>query len=64
MATHKPVGFALIGLGRFAQRAILPGFMHSQKAKLVALVSSDRSKARRLAKKLAGVALPAPSPPC
>lgn len=51
MAAFKPVGYAVIGLGRFAQRAILPGFSHSKKAKLVALVSSDRSKAKRLARK-------------
>jgi predicted dehydrogenase len=51
MATFKPVGYALIGLGGFAQRAVLPGFMHSKKAKLVALVSGDRSKAKRLARK-------------
>ena len=51
MAGNKPVGYAVIGLGRFAQRAILPGFRHSKKAKLVALVSGDKSKAKRLAKK-------------
>ena len=51
MAVSKPVGYAVIGLGGFAQRAILPGFRHSKKAKLVALVSGDRSKAKRLAKK-------------
>jgi predicted dehydrogenase len=51
MAVAKPVGYAVIGLGGFAQRAILPGFRHSKKAKLVALVSGDRSKAKRLATK-------------
>jgi len=51
MAAFKPVGFAVIGLGGFAQGAILPGFRHSKKAKLVALVSGDRSKAKRLATK-------------
>ena len=51
MATFKPVGYAVIGLGGYAQRAILPGFRHSKKAKLVALVSGDRSKAKRLATK-------------
>jgi predicted dehydrogenase len=51
MAVSKPVGYAVIGLGGFAQRAILPGFRHSKKAKLVALVSGDRSKAKRLATK-------------
>jgi len=51
MATFNPVGYAVIGLGGYAQRAILPGFRHSKKAKLVALVSGDRSKAKRLATK-------------
>ena len=51
MAAFNPVGYAVIGLGGFAQRAILPGFRHSKKAKLVALVSGDRSKAKRLARK-------------
>jgi hypothetical protein len=43
MAAIKPVGYAVIGLGGFAQGAILPGFGHSKKAKLVALVSGDKS---------------------
>jgi predicted dehydrogenase len=51
MAAFKPVGFAVIGLGGFAQGAILPGFRHSKKAKLVALVSGDKPKAKRLATK-------------
>ena len=51
MAAFKPVGYAVIGLGGFAQRAILPGFRHSKKAKLAALVSGERAKAKRLAAK-------------
>ena len=51
MAASKPVGYAVIGLGGFAQRAILPGFKHSKKGKLVALVSGDLLKAQRLARK-------------
>jgi len=51
MAAFKRVGYAVIGLGGFAQRAILPGFRHSKKAKLVALVSGGRAKAKRLATK-------------
>ena len=51
MAASKPVGYAVIGLGGFAQRAILPGFKHSKKGKLVALVSGDMLKAKRLAAK-------------
>jgi len=40
-AAFQPMGYAVIGLGRFAQGAILPGFRQSKKAKLVALVSGD-----------------------
>jgi predicted dehydrogenase len=57
MATSKPVGYAVIGLGGFAQRAILPGFKHSKKAKLRALVSGDKSKAKRLAAKFGAEAV-------
>jgi predicted dehydrogenase len=56
MAVSKPVGYAVIGLGGFAQRAILPGFGHGKKAKLAALVSGDRSKAKRLAAKFGAAA--------
>jgi predicted dehydrogenase len=44
-----PVGFAVVGLGTLAQTAILPAFRGMQEAKLVALVSRDAEKARRLA---------------
>jgi predicted dehydrogenase len=44
-----PVGFAVVGLGALATTAILPAFRGMQRAKLVALVSRDREKARRLA---------------
>jgi predicted dehydrogenase len=45
-----PVGFAVLGLGTLAQTAILPAFRNVQTAKLVALVSRDIEKARRLGK--------------
>jgi predicted dehydrogenase len=51
MAASGRVGYAVVGLGHFAERAVLPGFGGSRKARLVALVSSDAAKARRLAKK-------------
>jgi predicted dehydrogenase len=44
-----PVGFAVLGLGTLAQSAILPAFRGMQRARLVALVSRDGEKARRLA---------------
>lgn len=49
MAKNTRVGYAVVGLGGIAQRAVLPAFRHSRKAKLVAVVSSDLKKARRLA---------------
>jgi|SRR5579875_1203730 len=49
MPESKRVGFAVVGLGRISQRAVLPAFRHSKKAKLVAVVSGDLKKARRLA---------------
>ncbi len=49
MAASKRVGFAVVGLGRIAERAILPAFKHSKRAKLVALVSGNEAKAKRLA---------------
>jgi predicted dehydrogenase len=51
MVAQRRIGYALVGLGGIAQRAVLPAFRHSKKAKLVALVSRDRNKARRLARK-------------
>jgi predicted dehydrogenase len=44
-----PVGFAVVGLGTLATTAILPAFRGMQRAKLVALVSRDKEKARQLA---------------
>jgi predicted dehydrogenase len=49
MGASKRVGYAVVGLGHFAEHTVLPGFRSSRKARLVALVSGDESKARRLA---------------
>jgi len=51
MGRSKRVGFAVVGLGRIAEFAVLPAFRHSRKAKLVALVSGNEKKAKRLARK-------------
>lgn len=51
MATSKPLGYAVVGLGGIATGAVLPAFRHSRKAKLVVVVSGDRAKARRIAAK-------------
>ncbi len=50
MAKPK-VRYAVIGLGHFAQKAILPAFKHARKnSELTAFVSSDPKKLRKLAK--------------
>ena len=48
MTNNKRVGYAVVGLGRISQMAVLPAFRHSKKAKLVAVVSGDLKKAKRL----------------
>lgn len=42
------VGFAIVGLGKFALNQILPSIGASKKSKVVALVSGDRAKAERI----------------
>ena len=49
-ATNK-IGFAVVGLGSIAQSSVLPAFAHSKRATLVALVSRDKKKAQKLARK-------------
>lgn len=49
MAGNKQVGYAVIGLGAISQAAVLPAFAHSKRAKLVALVTGDKTKGRKLA---------------
>ena len=48
----KKIRYAVVGLGHIAQAAVLPAFEHARKnSRLVALVSSDEEKRRKLAKK-------------
>jgi predicted dehydrogenase len=49
MASRKRVGYAVVGLGSISQVAVLPAFAHSKKAKLVAVVSGDKNKAKKFA---------------
>ena len=49
MASRKRVGYAVVGLGSISQVAVLPAFVHSKKAKLVAVVSGDKNKAKKYA---------------
>ena len=48
---RRQVGFAVVGLGHIAQSAVLPGFAHAKNAKVVALVSSDEEKRRKLSRR-------------
>jgi glucose-fructose oxidoreductase len=48
---HEPVRYAVVGLGYFAQAAVLPAFRSAPNSKLVALVSDDRTKLRQLGRK-------------
>ncbi len=51
MKAARKVGFAVVGLGNIAQGSVLPAFAGSKRARLVALVSGDKRKAGRLARK-------------
>ncbi|RCJ22780.1 glucose-fructose oxidoreductase [Nostoc minutum NIES-26] len=46
---EKKLGWAVVGLGKFATQQIIPSFAECKRSKLVALVSSDRTKAKRYA---------------
>jgi predicted dehydrogenase len=49
--SRRTVGYAVVGLGHIAQSAVLPAFAHARNARLVALVSSDEEKRRKLARR-------------
>ncbi len=49
MRAQRRVGFAVIGLGSIAQSSVLPAFAHCKRARLAALVSRNKNKAKRLA---------------
>jgi len=51
MKFKNKIGFAVVGLGAIAQGSVLPAFRHAKHAKLVALVSRDKRKAEKLARK-------------
>ncbi|MBW4635134.1 MAG: Gfo/Idh/MocA family oxidoreductase [Iphinoe sp. HA4291-MV1] len=46
---EKKLGWAVVGLGKFATQQIMPSFAECKRSKLVALVSGDRAKAERYA---------------
>jgi len=47
----QKVRYAVVGLGHLAQVAVLPAFAHLKNAEIAALVTSDKRKARILAKR-------------
>jgi predicted dehydrogenase len=56
MKPFRKLGFAVVGLGAIAQGSVLPAFRHASRAKLVALVSRDKRKAGKLARKFKATA--------
>jgi glucose-fructose oxidoreductase len=50
-AKESPVRVAVVGLGHFAQTAVLPAFAHANSCKLTALISSDDKKLETLKRK-------------
>jgi len=51
-STNRKVRYAVVGLGYISQVAVLPAFKHAQEnSELVALVSGDATKLKKLAKK-------------
>lgn len=51
MVTNLRMGYAVVGLGGIAQRAVLPAFRNCKKGKLIAVVSGSREKAKKLARR-------------
>ena len=46
----RPIGFAIVGLGKYATEQMMPAFKESKHCKIVALVSGSPDKAQRLAR--------------
>ena len=49
-ADQKKIGFAIVGLGKFATEQMMPAFKETKHARIVALVSGSPDKAARLAR--------------
>lgn len=47
---QRKIGFAIVGLGKYATEQMMPAFKESKHCKIVALVSGTPDKAQRLAK--------------
>jgi glucose-fructose oxidoreductase len=51
-AAKRPIRYAVVGLGHIAQVAVLPAFAHARaNSQLVAVVSGDSTKRRKIAKR-------------
>ena len=50
-SSNKKVRYAAVGLGHIAQVAVLPAFKTAHNSELVALISGDRDKLRKIGKK-------------
>jgi hypothetical protein len=50
MPDEKKLGWAVVGLGKFARQQIIPSLAECKQSKLVALVSGDRNKAESYAR--------------
>ena len=50
MPDEKKLGWAVVGLGKFATQQIIPSFAQCKRSTLVALVSGDRNKAESYAR--------------
>ncbi|RAK56885.1 Gfo/Idh/MocA family protein [Phenylobacterium deserti] len=48
-AAGRKIGYAIVGLGSYATRQIMPQFVNSERSRLTALVSGSPEKARTLA---------------
>ncbi len=49
--TEKKIRYAVMGLGHIAQVAVLPAFKNAENSELVALISEDRTKLKKLGDK-------------
>ena len=47
----RKIRYAVVGLGHLAQVAVLPAFKKAQNSELVAIVSEDAEKRKKVAKK-------------
>src|SRR5271168_5095879 len=56
MGVGKKVGFAVVGLGTIAQGFVLPSFAKCKNARLAAVVSRDKEKAARVARRFKAAA--------